>query len=298
VIAQARGHSLAYLAFITVCVIWGTTYLGITVALETVPVLLVAGLRWMFAGVVLSALMLATGRGLPRPALWGPLLLLGFLMNVVGNGFVVYAQQYVASGLTAVLIATTPFWSALVERLLPNGERFSKRALTGLALGFTGIVVLVWPEMTNGGAGGRAFIGGVIAIQLACVGWVVGTSFARRHELGDNPFRSTALQMVFSGTMLLAAATWNGDWAQLSFTPRTIAAMIYLSIAGSLVAYSAYIYAIQHLPLSLVSLYAYINPIIAVTLGALLLSEPFSTRIAISAALVLLGTWIVGGGKH
>jgi drug/metabolite transporter (DMT)-like permease len=298
VIAAAKGNPLAYLAFVTVCLIWGTTYFAITIALETVPVLLLAGLRWMFAGVVMSALMLATGRGLPRPALWGPLLLLGFLMNVVGNGFVVYAQQYVASGLTAVLIATTPFWSAFVERLLPNGERFSTRALTGLACGFTGIVILVWPEMTNGGAGGRAFIGGVIAIQLACVGWVVGTSYARRHELGDNPFRSTALQMVFSGTMLLAAATWNGDWAHLSFTPRTIAAMIYLSIAGSLVAYSAYIYAIQHLPLSLVSLYAYINPMIAVTLGTLLLAEPFSARIAVSAALVLLGTWIVGAGKH
>ena len=297
-IAAARSKPIAYAAFVAVCLIWGTTYLAITVALDTVPVLLLAGLRWMCAGVVMSALMLATGRGLPRPALWGPLLLLGFLMNVVGNGFVVYAQQYVASGLTAVLIATTPFWSALIERLLPDGERFSRRALTGLGLGFTGIVILVWPEMTNGGAGGRAFIVGVIAIQLACVGWVIGTSYARRHELGDNPFRSTALQMVFSGTMLLTAATINGDWSHLSFTPRTIVAMSYLSIAGSLVAYSAYIYAIQHLPLSLVSLYAYINPMIAVTLGTLLLSEPFSTRIGISAALVLAGTWIVGKAKH
>ena len=286
--------SVAYLAFLTVCIIWGTTYLAITVALESVPVLLVAGLRWMFAGVVMSALMLAMGRGLPGPRLWGPLAVLGFLMNVVGNGFVVYAQQYVASGLTAVLIATTPFWSALVERLLPNGERFTTRSLIGLGLGFAGIVVLVWPEMTNGGAGGRAFVGGVIAIQLACVGWVIGTSYARRHELGDNPFRSTALQMVFSGTMLLAAATWHGDWQQLSFTPRTIAAMLYLSIAGSLVAYSAYIYAIQHLPLQLVSLYAYINPMIAVTLGTLLLAEPFTPRVAVAAALVLMGTWIVG----
>jgi drug/metabolite transporter (DMT)-like permease len=294
---RSRGK-LAYLAFITVCLVWGTTYLGITVALETVPVLLVAGLRWMAAGVVMSVLMLATGRGLPRPAMWGPLLLLGFLMNVVGNGFVVFAQQHVASGLTAVLIATTPFWSALVERLLPNGERFSRRALIGLSLGFTGIVILVWPEMTNGGASGRAFVLGVIAIQLACVGWVIGTSYARRHELGDDPFRSTALQMVFSGTMLLTAATINGDWEHLTFTPRTIAAMAYLSLAGSLLAYSAYIYAIQHLPLSLVSLYAYINPIIAVTLGTLLLSEPFSGRVAVSAALVLAGTWIVGGGRH
>lgn len=284
----------AYLAFIAVCVIWGTTYLAITVALETVPVLLVAGLRWMFAGVVMSAVMLATGRGLPGPRFWGPLALLGFLMNVVGNGFVVYAQQYVASGLTAVLIATTPFWTALVERLLPNGERFTTRSVIGLGLGFSGIVVLVWPEMSNGGAGGRLFIFGVIAIQLACIGWVIGTSYAKRHELGDNPFPSTALQMVFSGSMLLAAATANGDWAHLSFTPRTIAAMLYLSIAGSLVAYSAYIYAIQHLPLQLVSLYAYINPMIAVALGTLLLNEPLSTRILVAAALVFAGTWIVG----
>jgi drug/metabolite transporter (DMT)-like permease len=295
VIALARDRKgLAYIAFVTVCIVWGTTYLGIHVALETVPVLLVAGLRWMFAGVVMSALMLATGRGLPKPRLWGPLALLGFLMNIVGNGFVVYAQQFVASGLTAVLIATTPFWSALIERLLPNGERFSKRSLSGLALGFSGIVVLVWPELTNGGAGGRQFVIGVIAIQLACVGWVVGTSYARRHELGDNPFRSTALQMVFSGIMLLVAATAHGDWAQLSFTPRTIAAMLYLSVAGSLIAYSAYIYAIQHLPLQLVSLYAYINPMIAVGLGTLLLNEPLSTRVIVAAVLVFAGTWIVG----
>jgi drug/metabolite transporter (DMT)-like permease len=285
---------MAYLAFITVCVIWGTTYLGIAVALETVPVLLVAGLRWMFAGVVMSAMMLASGRGLPKPRLWGPLALLGFLMNIVGNGFVVFAQQYVASGLTAVLIATTPFWSALVERLLPNGERFTTRSLIGLSLGFSGIVVLVWPEMTTGGAGGRMFVFGVIAIQLACVGWVVGTSYAKRHELGDNPFASTALQMVFSGIMLLTAATAHGDWAQLSFTPRTLAAMLYLSIAGSLIAYSAYIYAIQHLPLQLVSLYAYINPMIAVALGTLLLNEPLSARTLVAAALVFAGTWIVG----
>ncbi|HYE85888.1 MAG TPA: EamA family transporter [Vicinamibacterales bacterium] len=286
--------SLAYAAFVTVCIVWGTTYLAITVALETVPVLLVAGLRWMSAGVVMSALMLVTGRGLPGPRLWGPLALLGFLMNVVGNGFVVFAQQYVASGLTAVLIATTPFWTALIERLLPNGERFSAKSLLGLGLGFSGIVVLVWPEMTSGGASGRAFVMGVIAIQLACIGWVAGTSFAKRHELGDDPFRSTAMQMVFSGTMLLTAATVHGDWAHVSFTPRTFAAMAYLTLAGSLVAYSAYIYAIQYLPLQLVSLYAYINPMIAVALGTLLLNEPLSTRIVVAGGLVLAGTWIVG----
>ena len=286
--------SLAHLAFVTVCIIWGTTYLAIRVALETVPVLLVAGLRWMAAGVLLCGILLAMGRRLPPLRMWGPLILLGVLMNIMGNGFVVFAQQYVASGLTAVMIATTPFWSALLERMLPSGERFSTRALIGLAIGFSGIVILVWPEMSQGGASGRAFVGGVIAIQLACIGWVIGTSYARRHELGNDPFPSTALQMVFSGVMLLSAATVHGDWAELSFTPRTLAAMAYLSVAGSLVAYSAYIYAIQHLRLSLVSLYAYINPIIAVALGTVLLAEPLSPRILLAALLVLAGTWIVG----
>ena len=286
--------TLAYLAFITVCLVWGTTYLAITVALETVPVLLVAGLRWVAAGIMLCGIMLASGRRLPPRRIWGPLILLGFLMNIVGNGFVVWAQQYVPSGLTAVLIAVTPFWSALIERLLPNGDRFSRKALVGLTIGFAGIVVLVWPSMTQGGAGGRAFVLGVGAIQIACVGWVIGTSYAKRHELGDDPFPSTALQMVFSGIMLLTLATIQGQWAELSFTPRTFAAMAYLSVAGSLVAYSAYIYAIQHLPLSTVSLYAYINPIIAVALGTALLGEPLSTRIALAALLVLAGTYIVG----
>ena len=286
--------TLAHLAFVTVCIIWGTTYLAIRVALETVPVLLVAGLRWMTAGVLLCGILLAMGRRLPPLRMWGPLILLGVLMNIMGNGFVVFAQQYVASGLTAVMIATTPFWSALLERMLPSGERFSTRALIGLAIGFSGIVILVWPEMSQGGASGRAFVGGVIAIQLACIGWVIGTSYARRHELGNDPFPSTALQMVFSGVMLLSAATVRGDWAELSFTPRTLAAMAYLSVAGSLVAYSAYIYAIQHLRLSLVSMYAYINPIIAVALGTVLLGEPLSPRILLAALLVLAGTWIVG----
>ena len=287
--------TLAYFAFVTICIVWGTSYLGIRVALETLPVLLLAGLRWIIAGVLLCAILVSMGRRLPPRRMWGPLVLLGFLMNIVGNGFVVYAQQYVPSGLTAVLIAVTPFWSALVERLLPQGERFSKRALAGLAIGFVGIVVLVWPEITRGGANGRAFLGGVIAIQLACIGWVIGTSYAKRHELGDDPLASAALQMLFSGIIFLAAATIHGDWVKLSFTPRSFGALMYLAIAASLVAYSAYIYAIQYLPLSTVSLYAYINPIIAVALGTALLGEPLSGRIVIAAALVLLGTWIVGG---
>ena len=284
---------LAYLAFLVVCVVWGTTYLAIRVALETVPVFLVAGLRWFTAGILLAAVLVASGRKLPGRALWGPLLLLGFLMNVLGNGFVVWAEQYVASGLTAVVIATVPFWSVLIEAMLPKGERVSMRALAGLAIGFVGIVVLVWPDLTVGGSGGRAFVGGVIGVQVACAAWAAGTSYTKRHRVGDDPFATSAVQMIFSGLILLTLATATGEWSALSFTPRTLAAMAYLTMAGSLVTYTAYIYAIKHLPLSTVALYAYINPIIAVVLGALLLGEPFSPRIIVAAAMVLVGMAIV-----
>ena len=286
---------LAWIAWITVCVVWGTTYLAIRVALETVPVLLVAGLRWLSAGVVLGLFAAATGRRLPGPRMWAGLVLLGFLMNVVGNGFVVWAEQFVTSGLTAVLIASVPFWSVGVEACLPGGERVRWATLAGLAIGFAGIVVLVWPELSSGGAAGRQFVGGVIGIQLACFGWALGTSYTKRHPSSGDPLAATSIQMLCSGTMLLALATAGGEWAALHFTPRTLAAMTYLTVAGSVVAYTAYIYAVQHLPISTVSLYAYVNPLIAVVLGSLLLGEPFSPRILVAGALVLTGTAVVRG---
>lgn len=285
--------TLGYLAWITVCVVWGTTYLAIRVALETVPVLLLAGIRWAVAGVILSLVLVSLGRRLPGPRNWGPLVLLAVLMNVLGNGLVVWAELYVASGLTAVVIATVPFWSVVIEACLPNGERFSSRAMAGLVIGFVGIVVLVWPELTVGGSPGRAFVAGVIAIQIACVAWALGTSYTKRHKVGDDAFASSAAQMTFSGVMLLGLATMQGEWSALHFSMRSFLALAYLTIMGSLVAYTAYVYAVKRLPLSTVSLYAYINPILAVLLGSLLLDEPFSLRIVVAAALVLGGMWVV-----
>ncbi len=286
---------LAWVAWITICVVWGTTYLAIRVALETVPVLLVAGLRWMVAGLVLGIVSMMTGRRLPGPRLWASLALLGFLMNVVGNGLVVWAQQFVASGLTAVLIAAVPFWSVGVEASLEGGERVKWGTLGGLALGFLGIIVLVWPQLHAGGVAGRQFVWGVVGIQIACLGWSLGTSFTKRHPASGDPLAASTIQMLFSGGMLLGLATVNGQWAALHFSARSLAAMLYLTVAGSIIAYTAYVYAIQHLPISTVALYAYVNPLIAVVLGTVLLDEPFSTRIVLAGALVLAGTAVVRG---
>jgi drug/metabolite transporter (DMT)-like permease len=288
-----RERKLAYIAWITVCLVWGTTYLAIRVALESVPVALLAGLRWSAAGGLLALALTLDGQKLPHPRSWRSIAIAGFLMAVVGNGGVVWAEQYVASGLAAVLVAMVPFWAVLIEALAPRGERLTARTMGGLAVGFLGIVVLVWPELAVGGQQGRMFVAGVLALQLACLGWAIGTSYTKRLQQTQVPLAASAMQMLFSGAMLMAIGTATGEWNRLTFTTRTASAMVYLVLVGSIVGYTAYVYALKYLPVSTVSLYAYVNPIIAVVLGTLLLSEPFSLRIVLASALVFGGIGIV-----
>lgn len=284
---------LAYLAWITVCVVWGTTYLGIRIALESVPVALLAGLRWAAAGVLLACLLPLFRERLPHPRTWGAIALVGFLMAVIGNGGVVWAEQYVPSGLAAVIVATVPFWQVLVEACLPDGERVTMRGLGGLTIGFLGIIVLVWPELAIGGETGRLFFYGVISLQVASIGWAIGTSYVKRNQMNVTPVSGSAMQMILSGVMLMGIGTATGEWQALEFTPRTASAMVYLVLIGSIVGYTAYVYALKHLPVSTVSLYAYVNPIIAVVLGSLLLDEPFGMRHVVASLLVFAGIALV-----
>jgi len=296
--ATARQRQLAWAAWVAVCVIWGTTYLGIRISLETMPPMLMAGLRWTLAGGALAAYLTARGERLPRPSAWGGALLLGFLMLVLGNGGVVWAERSVPSGLTAVIVASSPFWMAGVEALLADGERLTRRAIVGLLLGFAGILLLIWPELAAGGIGGGGFVGGMIALQLACVGWSVGSSYSRRHARQENVFSATAAQMLAGGAMMLAIGTLRGEWSALTFSTRSAAAFAYLATVGAIGGFVAYTYALRHLPVSIVSLYAYINPVIAVVLGFVVLGEPFTSRMAVAAALVFGGVAIVRGSAH
>jgi drug/metabolite transporter (DMT)-like permease len=290
---KVRQRRLAYLAWIAVCIVWGTTYLGIRIALQSIPVALLAGLRWLAAGAILAAILPLLGQQLPPFRMWRSIAIIGFLMAVVGNGGVVWAQQFVASGLAAVVVAMVPFWSVIVEALLPNGERVTGRTMVGLVVGFLGIVVLVWPELTLGGQAGREFVYGVIALQVACAGWALGTSYLKRNPTNGSPLGSLALQMILSGVMLIAIGSATGEWQQLSFTSRTLAAMVYLVLFGSLLGYTAYMFALKNLPVSTVSLYAYVNPVIAVVLGSVFLAEPFTIRIVVASVLVFSGIAIV-----
>lgn len=289
----ARQRRLGYLSWVAVCVIWGTTYLGIRISLESMPPALMGGLRWTIAGSLLAAFVLARGETLPPVSRWGSIFLLGFLLLGLGNGGVVFAEQWVPSGLAAVLVATSPFWMAGVESLLPDGERLERTTILGLVIGFTGILVLVWPDLVlDRGSDGR-FLAGVIALQIASFGWALGSSYSRRHARNDHILGTTALQMLFGGLLMVAAGTLRGEWHQLFFTARTATALAYLSTLGAIGGFVAYTYALRHLPVSFVSLYAYINPVIAVTLGVLLLGEPFDARMATAAALVFAGVAVV-----
>ncbi|MBZ5558513.1 MAG: EamA family transporter [Acidobacteriia bacterium] len=287
----------AYLAWIAVCLIWGTTYLAIRISLETIPPLLMAAIRWIVAGTLLITILKIRGERLPGPRAWPSLAILGVLLLGFGNGAVVWAEQTVPSGLTAVLVATCPFWMVGIDAVMPDGARLTITRVAGLAVGFGGIVILVWPEIHASDAGGRAFLGGVIAAQIACVGWAIGSSYARHrgrgHARDENVLATAAFEMLFGGIVLLVAGLVLREASHLAFTPRTTAALVYLIFFGAIGGFTAYAYALKHLPVATVSLYAYVNPIIAVVLGTIVLSEPLNARMVIAAAVVLGGMAMV-----
>jgi drug/metabolite transporter (DMT)-like permease len=276
----------AYLAWATICLIWGTTYVAIKIALETIPPFVMGGLRYGSAGALLAAIAIAARQPLPERAAWRHHLISGTLLLGLGNGGVILAEQWVASGLAAVVVAATPFWMVGIEALLPSGDRLTRRAVAGLLIGFSGIVLLVWPDLGSG-ATGRAVWSGLAALQVASIGWAFGSAYSRRHASAGHALGGAAMQMLFGGLVMLTAGTLLGEWTRLTFTTDTALALVYLSIAGSLVGFAAYIYALTHLPTAFVSLYAYVNPIVAVVLGWLVLGEPLGWRLAAAVAIIL-----------
>ena len=268
----------AYLAFVAISLIWGTTYFAIKIALETIPPFTMGGLRYVTGGAILALLLRARGVSLPPVAAWPPLAVIGLLMLGFGNGGVIWAEQFVPSGLAAVLIATTPFWMTGVQALLSKGERLGARQAIGLVA-----------SMSVGSRYGA----GILALQLACIGWALGSSYAKHVSQTSDVLAGAAMQMMFGGGWMLLAATVTGEWPRLHFNATTSAALLYLIVAGSVAGYAAYAYALKHLPVSTVSMYAYINPVIAVALGTLLLGEPFHLRMLAAAAIIAAGIAIV-----
>jgi len=289
-----RQRKFAILAWMWICVLWGTTYLAIRLTLDTMPPLLMPGIRWTIAGSTLFAWLLIRGQRLPSRAAWPGIVMLGVLMIVLGNAGVVWAELTVPSGLAALIVASNPFWMAGVEASRADGERLTWTRVLGFLVGFSGIVLLVWPELARvTGAAKAGFLAGVVSLQVACFGWALGSSYSKRHARDENILAVTAGQMLSGGLMLLALGTLHGEWAHLGFSTRSAMAFTYLTTIAGVGGFGAYTYALRHLPVSLVSLYAYVNPVIAVALGVLVLGERFTWRMGLAAALVFGGVAIV-----
>jgi drug/metabolite transporter (DMT)-like permease len=283
----------AYGAWAAVCFFWGTTYLAIAVGLETLPPTLFAGLRFVIAGAALFFVMSRQrGARLPIGREWFDLGVIGLMLLGVGNGAVVWAEQWVPSGMAALLVATSPFWAAALERVQRDGERVGARGLVGMAIGFGGLALLVGPQLFEAELNGK-YVLGVVIIQVGCFFWQAGSAYAKLRPTGVSPLMASAVQMLWAGAALTLAGTLAGEWPAMSFSARSAGALLYLVVFGSIVAYSAYMYAIRVLPLPLVSTYSYVNPLVALVLGWLVLSEPLGWREAGAALVILLGVALV-----
>ncbi len=282
----------AYAAFAIVCVVWGTTYLGIAIALETVPPLLLTGVRFVIAGLIMMGIAKLRGERIPRDVrTLANLALIGFLMVGVGNLAVVWAEQWVPSGLAALLVATAPFWMAIIELFRRSGERVSMQSGIGMAIGFLGVALLVSPGVS--GSWSMNFVLGALAIQVGGVCWQLGSAHGK-YNLAHVPLMSSAaLQMLFGGIIVTVAGLAIGEAPRFALNARTLTAMIYLTLFGSVIAYSAYVFALAHLRTTVTALYAYVNPVVAVFLGWLVLSEPLTAKSIMAMVVILAGVALV-----
>lgn len=282
----------AYVAFATVCVVWGTTYLGIAIALETVPPLLLTGTRFVIAGLIMLGIAKWRGERIPLDLrTLANLALIGFLMVGVGTLSVVWAEQWVPSGMAALLVATAPFWMAFIELFRRDGERLTLQSGIGMAIGFLGVALLISPGTS--GTWSLNFVLGALGIQLGGAAWQLGSAHGK-YNLAHVPLMaSAALQMLFGGLIVTVVGLAIGEAPRFTLNGRTLAAMIYLTIFGSVVAYSAYVFALAHLRTTVTPLYAYVNPVVAVFLGWLILSEPLTARAIMAMVIILAGVALV-----
>jgi drug/metabolite transporter (DMT)-like permease len=285
--------TVAYTAFAIVCIVWGTTYLGIRIALETIPPLLLTSIRFTIAGLLMLGVAKLRGERFPRDRhTLANLAICGFLMVGVGNLAVVWAEQWVPSGLAALLVATSPFWMAIIEAFRSGGERTDLRSGLGMLVGFAGVALLVTPS-GSGVPWNPMFILGALAIQVGAVAWQLGSAQGK-YKLQHVPLvTSAALQMLSGGLIIGVLAVLIGEPARFALTPRTLGALAYLPIFGSVIAYSAYVFALAHMRTTHTSLYAYVNPVVAVFLGWLILSEPLTPFSIVAMVVILVGVALV-----
>ncbi|MEV4376521.1 EamA family transporter [Streptosporangium sp. NPDC049644] len=288
--ADSRKALLVWGALAIVYVVWGSTYLAIMIVIETMPPLLSGAIRFVTAALVLGvAVRLLKGRESFRMT-WkeaGGAALVGLLLLNGGNGMVAVAEQHISSGLAALLVASTPLWLVIFRVLFR--DRPQVLTLAGVLIGFGGVAVL---SLTGGGSAADST--GIVIILLASLSWSVGSFLTSRIPMPANPFTASAVEMAAGGVGLALTATVVGEHVDLAdVSTRSWIALAYLIMVGSLVGFTAYVWLLNNAPISLVSTYAYVNPVVAVVLGALVLSEEVTGSMIAGGLVIVLGVALV-----
>ena len=283
-----------WIALIAVYLIWGSTYLAIRYVVETIPPFMAGGARFISSGIVLYIWRLSKGDSAPTRRQWRDAGIIGLLLLVGGNGLVSWSEQFVPSGIAALLISTVPIWMVLIESMRRGGEKPKIKTIIGLVLGFSGIVLMIGPGELSSEIGALHPLG-LIALPTAALLWSLGSVYSKSADLPSSSLMTTSAEMLIGGAGLFLVSGLRGEWTQFSFGVvynTSWIGLLYLSIFGSLGGFVAYAYLLRNAPISLVSTYAYVNPVIAIFLGAWIAQESLNGR-TILAALVILGAVIL-----
>jgi len=288
---QRHPHFQAYLALAAVCFFWGTTYLGIRIAIESMEPAVLMAVRYSVSGIILltvayfSKAHLPSGREFWYTALYGVIIIGG------GTGCLVFAEEWVPSGLAAVFITLSPFWMIGIDALIPGGERLHGPTIFAMLVGLAGTTLLVAPEIMREGFGGP-LLRGFVLLQVGAAGWCLGSILQRRHQTTAHPVVTGAIQQLATGIAFAIPAAFSKP-NPLVWTGRSIGALAYLVMFGSIVGYSAYIIALERLPVSVVSIYNYVNPVIAVFLGWFFFREHIGMQEVTAMLIIFFGVALV-----
>jgi drug/metabolite transporter (DMT)-like permease len=275
-------------------VVWGSTYLAIAVAIETIPPFLMAGTRFLVAGGLLLAVARWRGEASPTRREWAAGAVGGLLLMVGGNGAVTWAEKTVPSGTAALMVATCPVWITLIDWRFFRGPRPTLPVLAGLAVGLAGVAVLVDASVP-------AAFWGMVALTVSPLSWAFGTLYGRTGPMPRSPLLSSAVQMLTGGVLLGLLGSAAGEWTGFdvaAVSARSLAALLVLALVGSVVTFSAYIWLVRHASPTAVSTYSFVNPVVAVLLGWAVLDEPVGPRTGVATALIVLAVALVLLGRR
>jgi drug/metabolite transporter (DMT)-like permease len=293
-----KNQTKAYIAYAFICIIWGTTYLAIRVAVLHYPPYLMAGTRQVLSGLVLVAIALMINRqvDLSRKNIMQQAII-GFLLITMGNGLVTWAEQYIQSGIAALICSTMPI-SAVLINIVNGKERLNLRVILGMLLGFSGVAV-VFHESLNQQASGdnQIFIIGIIALFVATFSWALGSLFNKRNVDAKNSLFNAGLQVIIGGSFMFIISPFVDHYEHLVlWNEEGFWAVVYLIVFGSVLAYAAYMYALKVLPVGFVTSYAYVNPLVAVLLGSWMLDESLNMYTILAFVMIIMGIFIVRSG--